>query len=437
MPLAHGIGGRQDLPIPLAYAVVGGALAVVASFLGLAVLWRTPRLGLAERGRPVPPGLQRFLDAPATRRGVLGLGVVATAYVVLAAAGPDLATNPTAGVVYVLFWVGLVPSSLLLGPVWRALNPLRAVHLLLCRLLRLDPDGGALGAEVPGGYRVAALWLLAFVWLELVAPSRTTLPVLRLWFGAYAAVQLVSALAYGRRWFARGDAFEVWSTLLGRLSVWGRRPDGRLVVRDPLDNVARLAPAPGLVAVVVVMLGSTAFDALSSAPYWFRFAQQSPLGTTATATLGLVAMCAAVGVLYVGATLLAGSLAGDGRRSLPGEFAHSLVPIAVGYLVAHYYSFLVLEGQRAVIRLSDPLVTGHSNWLGTAHWQVSGALIHPTPVAVLQVVAVVTGHVVGVVLAHDRAVRLFPRGSAVRGQLPLLTVMVAFTVGGLVLLFTG
>lgn len=441
MLLAHGIGGRQDLPIPLSYAVLGAAVAVVASFLALALLWPTPRLGLAA-GRPVPAALARAVDAPATGVALRVLGALLTAYVLLAAlAGPDLASNPTAGVVYVLLWVGLVPASLLLGPVWRALNPLRTAHLVLCRLLRLDPDDGALGDAPPGGYRIAALGLLAFVWLELVAPGRATLPVLRLWFGAYAVVQLVGALAYGRAWFARCDAFEVWSTLMARLSAWGRDADDRLVVRGPLDGPARVEPGPGLVAVLAVMLGSTAFDAVSGEPTWFRFAQRSALGATATATAGLLVVVLVVALLFVGATRLAGSLAGRseaaGRASLPGAFAPSLLPIAVGYLVAHYYSFLVLEGQRVVIRLSDPLVTGHSDWLGTAHRQVSGALIHPTPVAVLQVVAVVVGHVAGVVLAHDRAVALLPRSVAVRGQLPLLAVMVAFTVGGLLLLFAA
>jgi hypothetical protein len=134
--------------------------------------------------------------------------------------------------------------------------------------------------------------------------------------------------------------------------------------------------------------------------------------------------------------MLAGRLGHAGRLSLPGEFAHSLVPIALGYVVAHYYSLFVLEGQRTIILLSDPLYTGHSNWLGTANRGVDASFITPTNVATLQVVAVVLGHILGVVLAHDRAVRLFPRRQAVAGQLPLLAVMVGYTVGGLLLLFS-
>ena len=121
---------------------------------------------------------------------------------------------------------------------------------------------------------------------------------------------------------------------------------------------------------------------------------------------------------------------------MPAAFAHSLVPIALGYVVAHYWSLLVLEGQNAFVHLSDPLGNG-SDWLGLADHRPSTALLEPTLVATVQVAAVVTGHVLGVVLAHDRAVRLFPHRRAVLGQLPLLLLMVVYTVGGLTLLFSA
>lgn len=49
---------------------------------------------------------------------------------------------------------------------------------------------------------------------------------------------------------------------------------------------------------------------------------------------------------------------------------------------------------------------------------------------------IITGHVVGTVLAHDRALSLFPRPTAVLGQIPLLVLMVVYTVAGLLLLFS-
>lgn len=435
--LAHGVSSRQDLPIPFSYALIGAAVALVVSFLALGLLWREPRLRPETAGRALPGGLQRVLDGRVVRVGLRLLGVVLTAYVGLAAvAGKDDALNPTAGSVYVLFWIGLPLVSVLFGPVWQLLNPIRTVHEVLSRLLRTRPAEGMSPLPDRLGYWPAALSLLAFAWLELVAPDNDTLPVLRTFFAAYFAVNLLAATYFGSRWFGRGDGFEVYSSLVGRLSVLGRRGDGRLVLRNPLAGVAGTPIAPGLFAVVGVLLGSTAYDSLSNSPWWITRVQKSPLSLHVTETLALVAVVALVTGAFVAATALSGRTARVRIPGLAGQFAHTIVPIVVGYVVAHYWSLLVLVGQQTVIRLSDPLGTG-ADWLGTGGRGVDGTLADPNLVAVIQVTAVVTGHVLGVVLAHDRAVRLLPRRHAVAGQLPLLALMVCYTVGGLSLLFAA
>ena len=435
--LAHGIGSREDLPIPFSYALTGAAVALLVSFLALGLLWREPRLRPASAGRPLPGAVAVALDSPATRVALRVLGLVATAYVAMAAVfGRDDALNPTPGVVYALFWVGLPLLSVLLGPVWRLLNPIRTLHLLLSRLIGSPPEEGMAPLPRRLGYWPAAASLLAFVWLELVAPNGTTLPALRTFFAAYLAVHLVAATYWGSTWFDKGDGFEVLSTLVGRLSVLGRRGDGRLVVRNPLAGVAGIPAAPGLFAVVGVLLGSTAFDSYASSPTWVRLLQEGPLPETLTATLGLLAAVALVTVAFSAASALAGRGSGLRPAESGARLAHSIVPIVVGYLVAHYWSLLVLVGQQTVIQLSDPLGTG-ANWLGTGGLGVDTTLAGPRGVAVLQVSAVVTGHVLGVVLAHDRAVAMLPPRFAVRGQLPLLVLMVGYTVGGLWLLFAS
>ena len=140
--LAHGVPAVQPLPIPLSFAVTGAALALVVSFVVLGFAWSRPRFEGAESGRPLPTAVTRVVDSPVTG-GALSLVVLAFAlYVVLAAArGPDSLQNPTFGVVYVLLWVGIVPVSIVLGPVWRRVNPLRTVHWVLALVSRTDPDG--------------------------------------------------------------------------------------------------------------------------------------------------------------------------------------------------------------------------------------------------------------------------------------------------------
>ena len=433
----HGIGGSQDLPISLPFALAGGSAALAVSFIVLALAWREPRFHPDTQGRPLPPAFARAVDGGWLSWVLRALGAAFAAYVAWAAlAGPDTLSNPTFGVVYVLLWVGIVPASLLLGPVYKALNPIRTVHLLLSRLTGGDPGAGVVALPRWVGLWPAALGLLAFVWLELVSPEANFLGSIRLWFAVYVAVLLIGAAVFGDRWIAAADPFEVYSTLVGHLSVFGRRGDGALVLRNPLVNLAGIAPQPGLVAVLGVLLGSTAFDSFQDSIAWVRFrleldAPEVPLNTAA-----LIVFCAGVAALFSLATMLTPSVDGVRHRSVPARFAHSLVPIVVGYVFAHYLSYLVEVGQQTLIYLSDPMVEG-ANLLGTADLQVSYWLSqHPTFLAVTKVVSIVGGHVLGVVAAHDRAMGLLPRRDQLTGQLPLLAVMVGFTIGGLYLLLT-
>jgi hypothetical protein len=152
-------------------------------------------------------------------------------------------------------------------------------------------------------------------------------------------------------------------------------------------------------------------------------------------TLALVALCLLVPAMLWVAAAVSAALAKVPVRGLATAFAPSLIPIAAGYLVAHYWSLFVFEGVNGLARLSDPLGTG-ADWLGTAGVHPWHALIAPGLVATIQVVSIVTGHLLGVVVAHERAVTLFPRRVAVTGQVPLLVLMVVYTVGGLTLLFS-
>jgi hypothetical protein len=364
------------------------------------------------------------------------LGLLFTAYVVWAAvAGPDLLVNPVFGVVYVWLWVGLVPASLLFGRFYRAVNPLRTVHLLFSRLTGGDPEQGLVTLPRWVGYWPAALGLLAFVWLELVYPHATYLSPLRLWFAVYVAVVVVGAALFGSAWIERADPFEVYSTLVGHLSVFGRRADGSLVLRSPLGNLDGVPVEPGLVGVVAVLFGSTAFDSFKDSSVWLKFVQSSSVSATLLDFAALVTFCLVVGVSFAAATMATGVHDDMGRTSLPDRFAHSVVPIVVGYVVAHYLSYFVEIGQQTLVQLSDPLNTG-ANYLGTADWQTSYWLSsNPTLLAWVKVLAVVTGHVLGVIAAHDRAIKLLPRRHQLTGQLPLLFVMVFYTVTGLYLLF--
>jgi hypothetical protein len=430
IPLAHGVSVRTDLPIPLALALIGSGAAVVVSFLVLLLAWRRSRLRGDTAGAPLPAGLQAVLDSPVFR-WVLRLVVLVVTLVVVVVAltgSTDPPQNLAPYAFYVTFWVGLVPASLLLGPVWRVVNPLRTLYVVL-RLLTGPPPSEGRTARL--GMWPAAVSLLAFTWLELCYPERATPSTVGVFLVVYGVIHLVCALWFGEEWFAQADGFEVYSTLLGRLSVLGRREDGRLVLRNPLDGLDGLAPARGLAGVVVVLLGGTAFDGVTRTSWWQNGPGLQGDAVTAPQTLWLGLTVLAVGGLYLGATALAGRV--SGVTDAPALLAHSLVPIAAGYAIAHYFSLLLIEGQLTWILGSDPFRQGW-DLFGKAKDSIDYLAVSPDAVANVQVGAIVLGHVIGVVLAHDRWVRLAKGRRELVAQLPLLVVMVGFTVGGIGLL---
>lgn len=434
---AHGLGGAQDLPISRTLAVLGAAAAVAVSFVVLALAWRDPRYDAATSGRLAPTWVTRLVDS-AVFRGVLRVvGLLGLLYLVLVAVrGKDLLINPIFGIFYVWIWVGMVPASLLLGPVWKAISPFRLINSGLARISGGDPDDGLLTYPARLGLWPAAAGLYAFVWMELVYPHNVELGPLRLWCALYLAAMIVGGALFGNGFYARADPFEVYSSLVAKLSVWGRR-DGAVVLRSPLANLDTTEATPGLIGVVAVLFGSTAFDAFRESTRWLTFIQSTGASTYAQNNLGLLGFCVGVGLIFLGACIATGVGPGQSRRDLPDQLAHSVVPIVIGYIVAHYLSYFVEIGTQTLIQASDPLSNG-SDLLGTGSWSVPYWMsYHPTFLADSKVVAVVTGHIVGVIAAHERAIKLLPKKHQLTGQLPLLAAMIAFTVGGLYLLFSS
>ncbi|HEY3995999.1 MAG TPA: hypothetical protein VGM40_08565 [Mycobacterium sp.] len=445
--LAHGLGGSGDLPVPYAYAMVGAAWALTFTFALVAFAWRRPRFDALKPGRPLPAALTTIVDARATRWTAAGLALIFTVWVVLAGVlGPQSQSNALLGVFYVLLWVGLVPASLAFGPVWQAISPMRTVYLALRRMTPKRLARPRVAHPASWGYRPAAAGLFAFVWLELASPDSASLPLVRSWLLIYAVLMLGGAWLCGQRWLARADPFGVYSMAVSRLSPFRRSPQTRrIVVGNPLDHLPSLPVRPGVVVLLAVLLGSTAFDSFSSSPTWRAFSDRISrgFGMPATAsssvlrTVGLIVFICVVALTFSLAARATGGVDAAQRRALPGQMAHSLIPIVVGYIFAHYLSYLVERGQQAVFALADPFGRGW-NLLGLAHLHVAYVLsTHPPVLAGVKVACVVTGHIVAVIAAHDKALRLLPAGHQLTGQLTMMLVMVGYTFTGLYLLFGG
>lgn len=425
LPL-HGLGSRQDLPLPFELVLLGAALALLLSFGALVLAWRRPRYTLA--GGLALPGLTRVVDASVTRTVLRLLALALYGWMALALwFGQDRVTNPIFGFVFVWLWVGLVPLSLMLGSIWRITNPLATLaRFALARRGALRPLSESAWKRI--GIVPGVVTLLGFAWLELVQPDNNTLPVLRWWALAWFVGVVGGAVIFGERWVRATDPFEVFAERIATLSPW-QRVDGVLHLVNPLRHACTAATPRGTAAVTATLLGITAYDSFTSTTIWVGWVQTSSLPRTVWGTLGLLGMTLLVG----GAFALAARATAAGWTD---RLAASLVPIVVGYNFAHYLSLLVLEGQRTAILASDPLGLGW-NVFGTAELGVNtGIFDYPQTVAVIQLCAIVLGHLLGVLIAHDRSLVALNGRRVVVGQLPMLVLMVGYTVAGLVLLFS-
>jgi hypothetical protein len=441
--VAHGLVARSDLPIPEWLFGWAAAMVLVVSFVALAILWPEPRLE-RDRWRPLPAGVGRALGSRPVELVCGAIGVLLLGLVVYA--GLRGTQSPTANFaptfVYVIFWLALVPVSVLFGDVFKAFNPWRAIGRAV---------GGVAGTAARGdlpaplayperlGHWPAAAGIFAFAVMELVASDGDRPESLAIAALVYSALTFVAMALYGvETWIARGEAFSVYFNLFSRISPIETR--GREVgFRPPLSGLPALKAGAGTVPLLAVMIGSVTFDGASEAPIWtgvapdianfFQDVGLSPQNSLELAfLLGLTVTILLIYGFYmlgvVGATSVGG---GFDTGRLARAFVHSLVPIALAYVAAHYFTLLLFQGQSIAFLASDPLGDG-SDLFGTADSQIDYTIIGANATWYWQVGFVVLGHVAALTLAHDRALALYDRAKlAVRSQYWMLAVMVGFT----------
>jgi len=441
---AHGLVGKQDLPIPRWLFAWGAAVVLIVSFVGLAALWPSPRLQeLRERV------VWRIPVAVEVVCGAIGVAVFAIVVYAGLAGSQTALENLAPTAVYVLFWVGIPFVTFWAGDVFRLFNPWRAIARGAAWIgMRVMRGPAPEAVEYPAwlGRWPAMAGIVVFAWVELVYVDRDDPSTLAIMMLAYAAVQLIGMSIFGiAPWLRNADPFGVLFGLFARIAPlhW---EDRELRVRRPLSGLPQLDPRPGTVALVCAMIGTTAFDGFSQGTAWNNVAPDMQrwfidLGFNARVSLQIVGTIGiAGGILAVSALYRIGVIGmrsvGEhhGVRELSRSFAHTLVPIALAYVVAHYFSLLAYQGQATAFLISDPLGDG-SDIFGTASSTIDYGWISATGIWYVQVGALVIGHVAGLVLAHDRALALYrsPR-AATRSQYWMLAVMVGFTSLGLWLL---
>jgi len=438
--LAHGLVQRSSLPIPEIFFAWAAAIVLVVSFLALAALWPDPRLQSAG-WRPLPGGVGRALGSRPVQVlcGAVGIAVLVLVIVAGYTGPPEPLDNLAPTFILIVFWVGMAFVSTLFGDIFAAFSPWRAIGRVLFRRAR-RPYPERLGRWP------AAAGLLVFTWIELASgwgEEPATLVTAAL---IYSAVTLGAMAVYGvDAWHRCGETFSVYFNLFSRLSVFERR-DGVVGVRPLLSGLPRLGAEAGTVGIVAVMIGTVTFDGLSQGSLWKDLATQlndalTGLGVsletapTIVSTIGLLLGVTLVAGFYAAGIAGARSVGGDlDAERLRATFAHTLVPIAMVYVAAHYLTFLLFEGQSIGYLASDPLGKGW-DLFGTASSAIDYGLLSQNATWYLQVSFVVLGHVAALILAHDRALAIYGHArEAVRSQYWMLGIMVGFTMLALWLL---
>jgi hypothetical protein len=456
IPFAHALAARQDLPVPAWLFAWAASIVLIVSFFALSAAWREPKFedeharSLGERLSAILLSLPAQILSGAIGVFLLGVAVYAG---LEGTEAPD--RNFALTFLFVTCWLGFPFFSAIFGDLFRPFNPWRAVGRTV------GAGFGAIAGQRPAhlayperlGRWPAAVGLLAVVWLEVIYGASGGVAVgldphacavAALFYSVYTLAMM--AVFGTEEWCERGEVFSVYFGMFGRLGIFGSR-DGRLQRRRPFSAATKWATVPGSAALVIASIASTSYDGASEGAFkdgieslFHRLADTGMNLTTAlrlTDTIFMLLTFAGVGLIYL--------LGVRGMRTVPGApsfaklrtgFAHTLIPIALAYLVAHYFSLFVFQEQAQFgYLLSDPLGNGHTDLFGTAGSGIDFKVLSANAIWYVQVGALVVGHVIGLMLAHDRALVYWPNyRRATASQYWMLAVMVAFTCFGLYLL---
>ncbi len=470
---AHGFGQSYDLPLPLWLYLYGAGAVVLASFVPISLF-----AGKRKAGEDTPYLYPRFdllrvgvLRAVLTNRALLlglrllsvGLFLLVILTGLLGRQNADANFAPT--FVWIVWWVGLGFFTAFVGNIWPLVNPWKILFEWPEALVRRLGLGNGLELDEPypaswGLWPAVALYGV-FVWVENLFPGSSTPVYIAVLTLTYSVLVWGGMAVYGKEtWLRRGEVFSVFFGLLARFAPTEVRVgdtklcrdcsddcgtaekdcvncyecfaraaprDRKLDLRPPAVGLGRSEPVPsGGVFFVILVLAGVTFDGLLETPLWNELRRALSVPQTA----GLVALPLVFLAAYLGFVRLSQLFGGGtgGLRRFAAAYVYSLVPIAIAYQVAHYYTLLLVQGQGIIRQVSDPFGWGW-NLFGTADYAIDPGVVGAAFVWYSQVILIVAGHVVAVYLAHLVALRLFgDPGRALRSQLPMLALMILYTI---------
>jgi hypothetical protein len=480
---AHALGQRYDLPVPLELYLYAAGATVAVSFLLIAWFLRgaQQRRGY-RRINLLDYKLGRMLTHPACGLAwqLLGVGLLVMVVVTGLFGAQRTMGNFAPVFVWIIWWVGLAYFSALIGNLWLLVNPWRASFAWAEAVYRRLRPGHELSLHLPYpqtlGVWPSAILFLAFAWAELVY-SGTAVPVnVAVMVLVYSAITWSGMFMFGRaRWLRHGEAFSLVFAVLARFAPtelrvtqtthcrncafecldrqgecvncsecyeraeehvreWSLRPYAVGLLREDAISVS-------MIAFVLLMLSTILFDGFMATAPWSELAMDlypvlPNLGGNRLAlirTLGLIASWALFFVIYAGVCWLISAF--SGRRLSTWQsavcFIYTLVPITIAYHLAHYLTYLLVQGQFIIPLLSDPFGYGW-DLFGTRDYLPDIAIVGARFTWYASVIIIVSGHVIAVYLAHVKAIQTIPDArAALRSQYPMTVLMVIYTFCGL------
>ena len=419
---AHSFYERYDLPIPLSYFLCGAALVVGLTF-ALMLALPSQVMSFPRRRESMPlwipacAGMTKF-GAEMTKILALVLFALTIAAALFGTANPLMNLAPS--LVWVTWWVGLSLVIAACGNVWPWLDPWRTLWDGLAKL-GLKPLERP-WAEAWGMYP-AVFCLLAWSWLEVVFPIAVVPRDLGVLALAWTLISLAGMWMFSPQvWRARADFVAIYFSIIAKIG---------LQATSSKAFTSAIQETRGYVGFILAMLSTVLFDGLHGHPVWLLL-ENSVLGVLPSWLADLPYFSGTFGLITVWLIFMASYKLTTQRCAK--DFAPSLIPIAVAYLVAHNFSNLVVQGQNVIFLLSDPFGAGW-NLFGTADFKPSSDIITAKFTWYLAVLSIVLGHVAAVVISHRIALGLSASSKqAAWLSLPYTVLMIAYTLLSLLII---
>jgi hypothetical protein len=466
---AHGLGVSQDLPVPTWLYLFGASAVVLISFAAIALfgdlfvgrspldyhranLLKNETLRAVLTNKPFLFGL-RLLS--------IGLFLLIIFSGLLGRQDPSSNFAPT--FVWIIWWVGLSFFVAFVGNIWPLVNPWKVLFEWVEALARRLGAGKGLelGKPYPAflGVWPALVLYAGFAWIEIVFEGSATPLYIALFVLLYSVLTWTGMIVFGKGvWLRNGEVFTVFFDLLARFAptevgmsdpklckdcgvcrvtgegcvdcyeCFAKAPpeDRELNLRFPSVGLRCAQWAtPDRLFFVIFVLASVTFDGLATTPPGVALMGS----TSASRTLGLIALPLVFLVVYLLFVKLSQLFGGVyvPFGPLAASYVYSLVPIAIAYQVAHYFTLLLIQGQEIIALLSDPFGWGW-DLFGTAGYEIRAGVIGADTVWKVQITLIVVGHVVAIYLAHMVALRFLPDSRrAMRSQYPMLVLMIFYT----------